>query len=222
MLAVWPPPCSLDSRPAATSARRVRCKLSRSNPRLARASRLCRQMSLSGNITPSSRACEATSRSDEHGYRTASPNAAWRSSACDIGQAPRSGRGRTGRTWAQTSPRQEKGLAKRARCLGSSDLRDTSFPGTAGCSWPTLTGGLWHFWALGSATPRSARQSRHHAVGDTSTRNRAGGRAFSPFIPTISALAPGGTSVWCMRRPAGAPQGAASGNLGFTARRTAS
>ena len=28
-------------------------------------------------------------------------------------------------------------------------LRDSSFPGLAGCSWPTLTGGLWHFWGLG-------------------------------------------------------------------------
>ena len=24
-----------------------------------------------------------------------------------------------------------------------------SFPGTAGCSWPTFTGGLWHFWGSG-------------------------------------------------------------------------
>jgi len=25
------------------------------------------------------------------------------------------------------------------------------FPGSAGCSWPAFTGGLWHFWILGSA-----------------------------------------------------------------------
>ena len=35
------------------------------------------------------------------------------------------------------------------------------FPGTAGCSWPTFTGGLWHFWVLGSAAPRSTRRNRH-------------------------------------------------------------
>ena len=42
-----------------------------------------------------------------------------------------------------------------ARNAHDADLhgQDTSFPGTAGCSWPTLTGGLWHFWGLGSAAP---------------------------------------------------------------------
>jgi hypothetical protein len=52
-----------------------------------------------------------------------------------------------GRTW------------KPDRCRGSSVLRRQSFPGTAGCSWPTFTGGLWHFWVLGSAAPSSAAES---------------------------------------------------------------
>jgi hypothetical protein len=34
--------------------------------------------------------------------------------------------------------------------LGDAGFADHSeFPGTAGCSWPTLTGGLWHFWGSG-------------------------------------------------------------------------
>ena len=32
---------------------------------------------------------------------------------------------------------------------GMLGLRDTDIPGLAGCSWPTLIGGLWHVWGLG-------------------------------------------------------------------------
>jgi hypothetical protein len=55
---------------------------------------------------------------------------------------------------AQTSPRQENTLLRNGPELRETDdCQIDQFPGSAGCSWPALIGGLWHFWVLGSAAP---------------------------------------------------------------------
>ena len=47
-------------------------------------------------------------------------------------------------------PRSQKKRLCDAVELGDAGFAEIQqFPGTAGCSWPTLIGGLWHFWALG-------------------------------------------------------------------------
>jgi len=43
--------------------------------------------------------------------------------------------------------------------------KDTEFPRpSAGCSWPALTGGLWHFWVLVRQAPQSVAAEIRHRV----------------------------------------------------------
>ena len=106
--------------------------------------------------------------------------------------------GRAGRTRARASPRQEKSLAKRAELGEARIVRSTaSFPGTAGCSWPTLTGGLWHFWVLGSAG--SFRQ--RGGIGTASACEPARPNRVAPR-PNLffGAVAPSGSRGWSWLR----------------------
>ena len=62
--------------------------------------------------------------------------------------SPRLSQGRARQARARASPSQEKRLSKRAE-MRELCLSVTVSPALAGCSWPALTGGLWHFWGSG-------------------------------------------------------------------------
>jgi hypothetical protein len=57
-------------------------------------------------------------------------------------------------------------------------VRSTEIPGLAGCSWPTLIGGLQHFWGSGLGGSFSSAASRHRVTGEPDRRNRVAPRPF--------------------------------------------
>ena len=75
---------------------------------------------------------------------------------------PRLCQGRAGRSRAH-APRGKKKRLPNGHDVGETGvLRVQSVPRPlAGCSWPAFTGGLWHFWVLGSAAPSVTRRNRH-------------------------------------------------------------
>ena len=103
--------------------------------------------------------------------------------------------GRAGRSRAREHPFAKKALVRRGGVRGWWVCEiTTSFPGTAGCSWPTLTGGLWHFWVLGrrllrkspQATRRRQPVTRHRVA--ESGEIRLAQQQGRPWVPRVQRM----------------------------------